>query len=68
MIKAKITNLVMARASKGWSKTDLAKNAGVSSSLVSRVEKGGNTSAKAAKKIADALQVEISEVFTISTD
>ena len=68
MIKARTNDLVMARASKGWSQTELAKKAGVSSSIISRVEKGSNTSAKAAKKIADALQVEVSEIFTSTNE
>ena len=68
MIKARTTDLVMARASNGWSQSDLAKKAGVSSSVVSRAENGISTSAKAAKKIADALEVKVAEIFTITSE
>lgn len=68
MIKAKTQHLMLLRVSKGWSKSDLAKHSELSPSAVVKIEGGKNASAKAAKKIADALQVEVSEIFTITNE
>jgi len=68
MIKAQVKELVLLRASKGWSKAELAKNSGLAPSTITKIEQGSNVSAKAAKKIADALQVEVRDIFTVAND
>lgn len=68
MIKAQVKELVLLRASKGWNQAELAKNSGLAPSTITKIEQGSNVSAKSAKKIADALQVEVRDIFTVAND
>jgi len=62
MIKAQVKELVLLRVSKGWNQAELAKNSGLAPSTITKIEQGSNVSAKSAKKIADALQVEVRDI------
>lgn len=65
MLKANTQILAEKRILKGWGKSDLAKAAGLSHSVVVRAEQGMSTSPKTAKAIADALQAPLTELFII---
>jgi len=65
-IVANVEKIILARVGKGWSKTDLAKMAGVNPSVIMRMEKGNELTAKTAKKVADALNQSVTDLFEIS--
>lgn len=68
MIRANAKKLVLLRVTNGWSKAELARKSGLVPSTIAKIEQGSNVSPKAAKKIADALRVDISEIFTITNE
>jgi len=68
MIKAKVREMTVLRISKGWSMNELARKSKVAPSTIVKMNQGKSVSAKTAKKIADALQVEVLEIFTILND
>lgn len=65
MIKAKVSEMTVLRVSKGWSMNELAKKSNVAPSTIVKMTQGRGVSAKTAKKIADALQVEVKDIFAI---
>lgn len=56
--------LIMLRANKGWSQSDLAKIAEVQQSSISRIEKGDTRdySVKTMYRIAQALGVQVTDI------
>ena len=64
-IKVKIEAMQMARLSKGWSRKKLAAEAGVTPQTIGRIERGLSASPEIAKKIADALEANTTDLFTI---
>ncbi|MFB0921446.1 MAG: helix-turn-helix transcriptional regulator [Oscillospiraceae bacterium] len=66
MINAKPGVFEVARAEKGLTQTELAKNAGLSSGIVFKIEHGKNLSARSAKKLADALDKTVCELFSFT--
>jgi len=53
------------RKRKGWSQDQLARKAGLNSSYVGRIERAErNVSLEVIQKLAEALGVEIKELFT----
>lgn len=67
MLYAKTKELTEQRVSKGWSKTELAKKSKVLHSSIVRAEQGCSVSPKSAKAIADALEMPVLDLFTVST-
>lgn len=65
-IVADVEKIIIARVEKGWSKTDLAKMAGVNPSVIMRMERGSELTAKTAKKVADALNRNVPDLFHVS--
>ena len=65
MIIAKTDAMQMARLSKGWSRTKLAAEAGITPQTIGRIERGLSASPEIAKKIADALEAHTTDLFTI---
>jgi len=65
MIKAKVREMTVLRISKGWSMNELARKSKVAPSTIVKMNQGKSVSAKTAKKIADALEVEVKDIFTI---
>ena len=64
MVKAKRENLIEARFTKGLNKLALAQMCGLNHATVGKIEQGAGTSPKTAKKISDALNKPIDELFT----
>lgn len=61
---AGMKNLTSIRKSKGLSQTELAETVGIKQATVSRIEKGvNNPSLDVAEKIAEALGVNVVELF-----
>ncbi len=65
-IKAKISELVMARAEKGWTQKELAERAGVSRATICKIEAGSNADVMSAKKISDSIGSPVSDLFEIA--
>lgn len=66
MIIAKSEKIEAARGALGWSRTELAKQSGLSRARVSVIENGReSTAAQTAKKICDALDKSFDELFMI---
>ncbi|MBP7330830.1 MAG: helix-turn-helix protein [Firmicutes bacterium ADurb.Bin373] len=65
MIVANTKLLKIERAKRGLSKTDLAKQLGVSHSVVVRAEQAKGTSPRTAKALSDFLELSFEELFTI---
>lgn len=63
MIKIYDRNVATERIMRGWSQSELAKNAGISRSTVHLLEGGKSIRPAIAKSIADALGVEVNQVF-----
>ena len=64
MIVAK-SELARKRIMNGWSQVELCRRAGVSHAIVCRAEKGRPMYAATVKKIADALECDIEDIFEI---
>ena len=64
-IIAKSEEMQRARIAKGWNRVQLAGAAGVTAQSISRIEKGENAGPGTAKKIADALEISVNDLFTI---
>ncbi|MGI1659410.1 MAG: helix-turn-helix transcriptional regulator [Desulfitobacterium sp.] len=62
-IYAKKGTIELARAEKGWSCAELAREAGVSGPTVTRKEQGFPVSPATARKLADALEKPLVDLF-----
>lgn len=62
-IYAKDRVLEIARTEKGWSCAKLARMAGVAGPTATRIEKGLPASPETAKKLADALEKPLIDLF-----
>jgi DNA-binding XRE family transcriptional regulator len=58
-------SLTIHRQRAGWSKKELARRAGINDATVVIAERGGGIRESTAKKIADALRVDISEIVVL---
>lgn len=62
-------NLLRLRAERGWTQEDLAYEAGLHRTFVGHVErKGRNPSLETVESLAAALEVTMSELFTVQDD
>lgn len=66
-IYAKKGAIELARAEKGWSCAELARKAGVSGPTVTRKEQGFPVSPATARKLADALEKPLVDLFEFRT-
>lgn len=63
MLTARMPELAVKRISIGWTRSDLARAAKLSRSVVVRAEQGRGTSPKSAKMLADALNTSVQDIF-----
>lgn len=66
MVKGNIEAIKAARLERGWSLSELAKQVDVTKETVARIERGLSAYPATAKKVADALERPVTELFTIS--
>lgn len=66
LLKAITHVFVKSRIEKGWTKVELAKQASMSPSAIMRIENGQGVLPQNAKKIADALNKDIFDLFEVS--
>lgn len=64
-ICANIEKMQRARIEKGWSCAELARKSGVSPQSISKIERGIKVGPVSARKISDALNLPIAELFII---
>jgi DNA-binding XRE family transcriptional regulator len=55
--------IMNARLAKGWTKTDLAKKADVSTRTIDRAENGDKLTEATKHKIANALNMQVGDLF-----
>lgn len=66
MVKANVEAIKAARLERGWSSSELAKRAGATNETVRRIERGCSTLPSTAKRLADVLEVPVTELFSIT--
>ena len=54
--------IIRQREEQGWSQTQLAKEAGVASGTMSRVERGMEANPATVKRVADALGLTVADI------
>lgn len=64
-ICANIEKLQLARIEKGWSCAELSRKSGLSPQSISKIERGITVGPTAARKISEALNLPIGELFII---